>query len=1811
YGDTKGALAAVDKLLIGREELDDLAIFLKMKILKRGAAQGQDPDEGAVYSMTAAHDASRLTRTFRGLLMGVKKQNPKNLVVTDRMDQLYHMDDKTLVESLLLSKAAKDFPGMEFMYLNAYALILSAEAGHQVDAAFINNTKAGQAYPVKTIEAALSSGLATEEQYDKASILLKEQMSVYDSNSLGNRVLNFVGNLIGRDLSRERLGLRALDGLIGLEDQPDARELQFALARKTYKINFPVSFDPSGANLMRRVVENTKEGTLFKDDLGHQLDLAAGAVRYNEKMEEAAKARADDIRRRREAAEAEKQGRIKDLRERDREQRTVSNYQEYNLEAIDRLIAARDSRREELIQAKRAAAVSGSAEIAALVLGMTALSAEAQALLGITYERLESDDFKKWDALVEIGKSISKKLGGYFDLAAMTRDPVDRGGDVRDKSDAFMKKLQEFIGFSFKLPFFRSKLSDADIEKRAALADSMNAMFQNPEFLSSAKAALQLSMENHAIDGVALARGLFTSGKGQPSEVEGNIVTSVAQSIKLFDKEDAGGNLLGPSEVRRLRGSAVAADKLRDARLRRIADQNIDDAHRKTRSPELAIAINGLHALLDRLNYVNEESAGISIRTAIDKIFKDVTGVFAKPFNLMSMTVDADALDEDEGRRRAEFLTQADKVRKAQTLYDLKEEASKFLSYIERNDLRELAYAAMMVDSVPITLKELNRYVNTMSELQDFDKEKAALKKYYRVTFDDKVNRFKGAKAGGQLVNEARLDRKAAGIEDDENGVALALAIGAINALLAMSDKTDEHSSWTDERDAFKALFDRIPAKKNLLAMTASKDDSKEPQEIKDINADFDAIFTFVTEANDWPEFSYGMHMLQDFLQLYQLTDRAHAVMTMEAPATQTVRDMDLTETFGKPPTDPSKLTGTDKMLYEIRTAIGKQYADMAVPAMTRKLGEAANADESGADMVFRARDERRFKYGIKDTNVEGATLALTVLAVEDMATFVYSNTSGTGGFFIAGNPEDGLFKARNDEEKSHALVRYGEAFGALRDRMGHLFNLEAMTSSQSDKLDGTHVQRLREDYKYLIDALANTNTEKDFHANARKLLDFSLAHRLKPRAEAAIAMKATKKTFDEKLDNAVGKASNTNGELWAVREGLKQSYAGLISTEVVSPDNPDALLSSDMKERLGALTQITVLGVFRTILPAMPFADFIKELKEPESEVYRLSSERLSAALAAANFKKKDLSGNAPAGSLYRPLAKRGTEGEPSEKSLALAHHLVKGFSSAVGDSPKEWLRTNASKQQSQSSFAQSLAEDKLGKEAGAMHKQLVVSGIIDKLASNMPRDSVLSIANYVGGSAGLSAALSGIDGEFDLGLTRENDLNVEHGGDDSWRVYVGGKLQSKIAASIGASAGLLELEAGVTVDLSGASGMRLEFANEENCKKFLRIFFTGGSPLLDALEPKAKPETAQGAALDPVREALQLSERIIPVKNYEGNIKLETSVSVAGDAPNSVEDAVKKLAEITGLSDLMQKAKAKTVGKASEKIGKKVAAKSSAMVGAGTVSGAVESAADTGIGVAKNKAVGKVEGALKGKMVELGFEDMGEPEEGEATKLHDLSLAASLSIGGKHETEKIAANKDKVTVSVDAEASSKVSVAMFGAGLSEEVERKFSASLERSFTDSQMTGAVMTRTYEIGGESAAADSRRVLSTFGITNVTIERDLEGELSKYDKVSMIIDAELTREGLAKYQEAARENNSLKTMVVLSDRKNYRNSEIRIEVPANESNYEKFLNQQVGAEVLGEGGKVKLGFKFGARGTLIQYWRYNAAMRKAGPQRLSA
>jgi hypothetical protein len=216
------------------------------------------------------------------------------------------------------------------------------------------------------------------------------------------------------------------------------------------------------------------------------------------------------------------------------------------------------------------------------------------------------------------------------------------------------------------------------------------------------------------------------------------------------------------------------------------------------------------------------------------------------------------------------------------------------------------------------------------------------------------------------------------------------------------------------------------------------------------------------------------------------------------------------------------------------------------------------------------------------------------------------------------------------------------------------------------------------------------------------------------------------------------------------------------------------------------------------------------------------------------------------------------------------------------------------------------------------------------------------------------------------------------------------------------------------------------------------------------------------------------------------------------------------------------------------------------------------------------------------------------------------DFSLAASLYMGGSRRIEEAGVDHLVVTNKVIAKAEASAKATFFDVEKKAEGEKTFEAALECRYTGKKLTGAKMTRTFKIKIEDDAKDSDKVsaatrqlksiLTDYNINNASILTDIENEFYSADDLTIIVDAELTGEGLSQYEKA---DGELARISCLSNRKNYRNTGVSAEMGVTSRSTEWSLEKKVEAEALGEGGSVAGRFKRTTEGNIRQSFRYRA------------
>jgi hypothetical protein len=257
------------------------------------------------------------------------------------------------------------------------------------------------------------------------------------------------------------------------------------------------------------------------------------------------------------------------------------------------------------------------------------------------------------------------------------------------------------------------------------------------------------------------------------------------------------------------------------------------------------------------------------------------------------------------------------------------------------------------------------------------------------------------------------------------------------------------------------------------------------------------------------------------------------------------------------------------------------------------------------------------------------------------------------------------------------------------------------------------------------------------------------------------------------------------------------------------------------------------------------------------------------------------------------------------------------------------------------------------------------------------------------------------------------------------------------------------------------------------------------------------------------------------------------------------------------------------------------------------------------------------KVEaGISKGELLEKAFDaaktardlkDAVTGAEKDQREAVDFSLAASLYAGAAHRVEQIGPDRRLVRDTAKAKAEASISGTFFGDEQKKEAEATFEATLERRFTGEKLTGAKMTRTYKIGDKddnqtsaqkaaTAKKQTAEILKSYHVSNASLLSDIENELFDFNDLTLVMDAELTGEGLAQYEKA---DGAVARMACLSDRGNYRNTIVTAEVSVTARKAGWSVEKKVGVEALGEGGGITGRFSKTSEGEIRQGFAYRA------------
>jgi hypothetical protein len=445
---------------------------------------------------------------------------------------------------------------------------------------------------------------------------------------------------------------------------------------------------------------------------------------------------------------------------------------------------------------------------------------------------------------------------------------------------------------------------------------------------------------------------------------------------------------------------------------------------------------------------------------------------------------------------------------------------------------------------------------------------------------------------------------------------------------------------------------------------------------------------------------------------------------------------------------------------------------------------------------------------------------------------------------------------------------------------------------------DGTQRAVSRE-FTRLLDILKTTRSRQEFTTAAGALQNLYAEQKLQQKAEAVLVFKestAGPAGLSGKIDDVLGKDSSARGSQTAdLKSALREKYAVLFGAAekmlsyVESMDKTVgkqlALPRDSMSYHLSALldeaAELAVLQTFMEHGAEMSFADFAKDINNPDSDNHARCTERLSAVLQK-----------------MRPPALPGTESAASTPASAGAY-LAKADADALGSylTTRLALKVENFKEGAEA-YLQQRSEDfrqvdhemltrlSFGEESRQAFRAVHMEATVDGVFARLPGNSALSLDLSAGAGIKVSASPfgEGLTLGASLGVSLERGLLLEKDSAGNFKLYLGSKTEVK--GSISAEAELLSgfVDASAELGVSGAvgKGVQVTFADEADCKKFISNLMSGGAGL----------------------NSLLLCQSVAPVYEYGGGVSLGVEIKLGSSGLEEQLGKIKALAseEVSG---------------------------------------------------------------------------------------------------------------------------------------------------------------------------------------------------------------------------------------------------------------------------------------------------------------------
>ncbi|MDR1206715.1 MAG: hypothetical protein LBL26_14745 [Peptococcaceae bacterium] len=235
-GELDGMMKQIDGAFSAPSMSDD-ALDLKL-MLHEGRLSGSPralSDEEHV-KIAANHGLGRAMGKLREAARKTAEKEGSDDHAKARLARLEAMSDEQFLDTMIVQESRNPDSAAMQTLIQAYALHRSAQTGQEADAAGLRQLEVfkNNGVKIETIQAAIHFG--SVDRVNTATSRIETQRAVYDRSTVKNRFLNFVGRVVDRDISPDKMGWRAIDAIAAPPGHTDAEIILSHHARGALKL---------------------------------------------------------------------------------------------------------------------------------------------------------------------------------------------------------------------------------------------------------------------------------------------------------------------------------------------------------------------------------------------------------------------------------------------------------------------------------------------------------------------------------------------------------------------------------------------------------------------------------------------------------------------------------------------------------------------------------------------------------------------------------------------------------------------------------------------------------------------------------------------------------------------------------------------------------------------------------------------------------------------------------------------------------------------------------------------------------------------------------------------------------------------------------------------------------------------------------------------------------------------------------------------------------------------------------------------------------------------------------------------------------------------------------------------------------------------------------------------------------------------------------------------------------------------------------------------------------------------------------------